>query len=213
MLPFAPDAWSVLWKLAAAAIVCEVLGWTGLGWIFVLLGGFSLFFFRDPDRTVPLDPSLVVAPADGKVLRIEPIPEDEFTGGPAIRIAIFLSVFNVHINRSPISGTVLFQKYRAGKMLPAFQSHASEENERNTLGIEGQRIRVQVHQITGLIARRIVCRVAPGDRLLQGQRFGLIKFGSCTELILPAALEVLVRAGDRVKAGETAVARIPRDGE
>lgn len=211
MLPFAPDVWSVLWKLAVAVIGSELLGWTALTWLFVGLGGFTLFFFRDPDRAAPLDPSLVVAPADGKVLRIEPIGEDDFVGGPAVRIAIFLSVFNVHINRSPISGTVLFQKYRAGKMLPAFKSHASEENERNTLGLEGQRIRVQVHQITGLIARRIVCRVAPGDRLLQGQRFGLIKFGSCTELVLPASVEVLVQVGDHVRGGETPMARIRHD--
>jgi phosphatidylserine decarboxylase len=210
MLPLAPDAWSLLWKLAAAAVLSMVFGWGALAWLFWLLAGFTLFFFRDPSRTPPLDPNLVISPADGKILRIEPIPQDDFIGGPAVRVAVFLSVFNVHINRSPISGAVLFRKYRPGKMLPAFKSHASEENERNTLGIEGQGIRVLVHQITGLIARRIVCRVEPGDRLLQGQRYGLIKFGSCTELILPADLEVLVRVGDRVRGGETVMARIPR---
>jgi phosphatidylserine decarboxylase len=210
MLPFAPDAWSYVWKLAAAAILCRLFGWSALFWLFAGLTGFTLFFFRDPDRSPPMDRTLLTSPADGKVLRVEPVAEDEFIGGPAVKIAIFLSVFNVHINRSPLTGVVKFQKYRAGKMLPAFKSHASEENERNALGLEGQGIRVTVHQITGFIARRIVSRVKPGDHLLQGQRFGLIKFGSCTELVVPAGLEILVKEGDVVRGGETVMARIPQ---
>lgn len=209
MLPFAPDAWSYVWKLALAAVLCRLFGWSALFWLLAACTGFTLFFFRDPDREAPLDPSLVISPADGKVLRVEAV-QDEFLGGPATKIAIFLSVFNVHVNRSPITGEVKFQAYRAGKMLPAFKSHASEENERNALGIEGQGIRVAVHQITGFIARRIVSRVKPGDHLLQGQRFGLIKFGSCTELVVPAGLEVLVREGDVVRGGETVMAKIPK---
>lgn len=208
MLPIVPDAWPVLWKLLAGAAITALLGWHAVAWVLVILAGFVVFFFRDPDRSPPMDRSLVVAPADGKVLRIESVSEP-FVGGDGVRVAIFLSVFNVHVNRSPVTGTVLFQTYRQGRMLPAFRDHASELNERNTLGIEGQGIRALVHQITGAVARRIVCWVGPGDRLIQGQRFGLIKFGSCTELVLPASVEVLVAPGDRVRGGETPIARIP----
>lgn len=209
MLSIAPDAWTFVWKLAAAAIVFGLIGWSTLAWLFAGLAGFTMFFFRDPDRTPPHDPSLILSPADGKVLRIEQIPQDDFIGGPAIKVAIFLSIFNVHINRSPITGAVRFQDYRPGKMLPAWKSHASEENERNSIGVEGKSLRVIVNQITGLIARRIVSRVAVGDSLAQGQRYGLIKFGSCTEVIVPAGLHILVREGEKVRGGETAIARVP----
>jgi phosphatidylserine decarboxylase len=209
MFSFAPDAWSFVWKLAAAAVITRLIGWPTVAWVLVALAGFTLFFFRDPDRTPPSDPALIVSPADGKVLRIEQIPHDDFIGGPAKKVAIFLSIFNVHINRSPIAGTILFQQYRPGKMLPAWKSHASEENERNSIGIEGQGIRMIVNQITGLIARRIVSRVSVGDSLARGQRYGLIKFGSCTEFVLPAQVEILVKVGDKVKGAETAVARLP----
>lgn len=210
MLPIAPDAWPYARNLVLLAAVFGLLGWAVPAWLALAALGFVCFFFRDPDRTAPLDPSLAVAPADGRVLSVEPVDEGSFLRGPAVKVSIFLSVFDVHINRSPITGTVLFQKYRAGKMLPAYRPHASELNERNTVGIEGQGVRVLVHQITGLVARRIVCRVGPGDRLLQGGRFGLIKFGSCTELVLPEAAEVLVAPGDRVRGGVTPVARLPR---
>ena len=208
MLPLAQDAWTYLWKLALVAVLCWLFDWGLLGWLFAGLTAFTAFFFRDPEREVPLDRSLVVSPADGRVMRVEAIGHDEFVGGPAVKVSIFLSVFNVHINRSPITGTVRLQQYRAGKMLPAFKSHASDENERNTLGIEGQGIRVLVHQITGFIARRIVCHKAPGDALMQGQRFGMIKFGSCTELVLPDTVQVLVAEGEKVKGGETVIGKI-----
>lgn len=208
MLPLAQDAWSYLWKLALAAVLCWLLEWALLAWLFTALAAFTAFFFRDPERQVPLDRALVVSPADGTVLRVEPVEHDEFVGGPAVKVSIFLSVFNVHVNRSPITGTVRLQQYRAGKMLPAFKSHASAENERNTLGIEGQGIRVLVHQITGFVARRIVCRKVPGDQLLQGQRFGLIKFGSCTELVMPEGVQVLVVEGQKVRGGETLIGKI-----
>ncbi|MBI5440685.1 MAG: phosphatidylserine decarboxylase family protein [Deltaproteobacteria bacterium] len=208
MIPVAQDAWSYLWKIALLLVIAGLFGSATLVWLLVLAGAFVLFFFRDPERDVPFDRTLAISPADGKVLRINELVEEEFIGGPAVKVSIFLSIFNVHVNRSPITGTVLFHKYRAGKMLPAFKSHASEENERNTIGIEGQGVRVLVHQITGFIARRIVCRVSPGDQLMQGQRFGLIKFGSCTEIVLPATAQVLVREGDFVKGGETPIARI-----
>ncbi|RMG90357.1 MAG: phosphatidylserine decarboxylase family protein [Candidatus Dadabacteria bacterium] len=208
MLPIASDAWPYLWKLVAAAAVFGLLGWSTLAWIALALAAFVAFFFRDPDREIPPDPDLVVSPADGKVLRIDTVDEP-FLGGRGVRVSIFLNVFNVHINRAPIGGTVLFQTYRQGKMLPAFRDHASELNERNTIGIEGRRIRAVVHQITGMLARRIVCRVGPGDRLRKGERFGLIKLGSCTEVILPEWVELWVQPGQKVKGGSTVIARIP----
>ncbi len=208
MLPIVPDAWPYVWKLLAVAAAAALLGWSALAWLALAGTAFVIFFFRDPDRIPPLDPALVVAPADGKVLRVDRV-EEPFVGGPAVRVSIFLSLFNVHVNRAPITGTILFQTYRRGRMLPAFRDHASDLNERNTLGLEGQGIRVVVHQITGALARRIVCWVKPGQRLRQGERFGLIRFGSCTEVILPAGVELLVQPGQAVRGGETPVARIP----
>ena len=122
MLPLAQDAWTFLWKLGLAAVLCALLGWELLAWLCAILTAFTAFFFRDPERQAPLDPSLVVAPADGRVLRVTPLEHDEFVGGPAVKVSIFLSIFNVHINRSPITGTVRLQHYRAGKMLPASKS-------------------------------------------------------------------------------------------
>jgi phosphatidylserine decarboxylase len=208
LLPVAPDGWSVLWKLLVLAAVFAVFDWGSLSWVALILAGFTLFFFRDPDRDVPTDPDLALSPADGTVMRVEDVAEDEFIGGPAKRVSIFLSVFNVHINRSPVTGTVKWVQYRAGKMLAAYKTEASTENERNSLGIEGRDgRRVVVHQVTGLIARRIVCSATPGTRLAQGQRFGLIKFGSCTELLVPASAMILVQSGDKVQGGLTALAR------
>jgi phosphatidylserine decarboxylase len=207
MISFASDAWPYVGWLAAATAFFWTIGWCFLGWVAALLGAFTLFFFRDPDRDTPYDPQLAISPADGKVMRIEQIEHDDFIGGPATKVSIFLNIFNVHINRSPITGKVAFRHYRAGKMLPAYKTHASEENERNSIGIEGQAGKVIVHQITGLIARRIVCRVDTGANLAQGQRYGLIKFGSCTELIVPASATVLVSEGENVTGALTPLAK------
>jgi phosphatidylserine decarboxylase len=206
-MPIAPDAWPYLIALVSCGAVCFFLGWPIPAGIFIFLAAFVAFFFRDPERRIPVDPMVAVSPADGKVMYIQDLDNDEFIGGPAKKISIFLSVFNVHINRAPIAGTVKMRNYRAGKMLPAYKTHASEENERNSIGIEGANARVVVHQITGLIARRIVCRVDTGAELAQGERYGLIKFGSCTELIVPASTEVLVKPGDKVTGGESILAR------
>ncbi len=213
MFYFAPDAWPYVGALAAATAFFWMIGWCFLGWVAAFLGAFTLFFFRDPDRDTPYDPTLAISPADGKVMRIEEIENDEFIGGPATKISIFLNIFNVHINRSPITGEVAFRHYRAGKMLPAYKTHASEENERNSIGIKGEAANVIVHQITGLIARRIVCRVDTGAKLVQGQRYGLIKFGSCTELIVPASATVLVRVGENVTGALTPLAKFAQTEE
>lgn len=169
----------------------------------VILILFILYFFRDPYREIPTDERNFVSPADGTVMSVSDIYEDDFIKGKAKKVTIFLSVFNVHINRCPIKGDVTYCSYRPGKYLPAFKPHASEENERNTIGIENAHTKALVHQITGLVARRIVCWNKEGDKLSQGEKFGLIKFGSCTELIVPDNVEILVKKGDVVRGGTT----------
>jgi phosphatidylserine decarboxylase len=166
---------------------------------------FVIYFFRDPHRIISTDESQFVSPADGRVMEITNINEDSFINGNAIKVSIFLSLFNVHINRSPISGKVTYVHYRPGKYLPAFKSHASEINERNTIGIENDRTKALVHQITGFVARRIVCWSKKGDLLKQGDKFGLIKFGSCTEIIVPYDVDILVKKGDIVRGGVTVI--------
>lgn len=166
---------------------------------------FIIYFFRDPYRIISTDETQFVSPADGRVMEITELDEDTFIKGRAIKVSIFLSIFNVHINRSPISGKVRYISYRPGKYLPAFKSHASEINERNTIGIENPRTKVLVHQITGFVARRIVCWSKKGDILNQGDKFGLIKFGSCTEIIVPYGVDIMVKKNDIVRGGITII--------
>jgi len=166
---------------------------------------FVLYFFRNPHRNVTKDKDFIVSPADGKIMSVSELYEQDFIGSKAIKVTIFLSLFNVHINRSPINGTVAYTQYRYGKFLPAFKSHVSEINERNTIGLEGDGIKVIVHQLTGFIARRIVCWSKKGDTLAKGERFGIIKFGSCTELIVPFNVDIKVKPGDKVKGGSTII--------
>lgn len=169
---------------------------------------FTAYFFRNPRRRVPRDEDLVLSPADGVVMAVDHIEEKDFMGGSCTKVSIFLSIFNVHINRAPVSGKVNYIYYRPGKFLPAFKSHASEINEKNFIGIEADKFKLMVTQVTGFIARRIVCYTKTGDYLDQGQRFGLIKFGSCTELYLPPEIHIEVKPGDKVKGGETIIGRL-----
>lgn len=169
---------------------------------------FILFFFRNPEREIPEEDGIIVSPADGKVMEVKEIYDDSFINGHAIKVTIFLSLFNVHVNRSPISGEVTYREYRPGKYFPAFKSHASELNERNTIGIENGDLKILVHQITGFVARRIVCWVDENDYVEKGERFGLIKFGSCTEIIVPSNVEIMVEAGQVVKGGKTIIGRL-----
>ena len=179
-------------------------------WIFSLIvfltGLFVLFFFRNPKRENTAHAHAIISPADGKVLSITEMDENDFIGGKAVKVSIFLSLFNVHINRSPIEGTIKYHLYREGQMLPAFKSHASDINERNTIGIESQDgYRILVHQITGFVARRIVWWVKPGDSLARGERFGLIRFGSCTEIVMPYGTQISVAVGQKVRGGITII--------
>lgn len=176
-----------------------------------LLGLEILWFFRDPHRAVPTGPGEVISPADGKVVHIEEV-NDEFIGGPAIEIGIFLSIFNVHINRSPVAARVVGVKYRPGKYLNALRPESARENEQLAIRLEENAApyrRMIVRQITGAIARRIVCWLKPGDDLDRGEQVGMIKLGSRTELVLPKeeGFELLTKVGDNVKAGSTLMAR------
>lgn len=185
----------------AAWLVCATFG---------VIGVLITWFFRDPPRVIPAGSDLVVSPADGTVADIYEIEHDEFLGGPAIVVGVFLSIFNVHINRSPIAAKVVGLTYTPGKCLNALRPESARENERLAVRIEGTEQparRMIVVQITGAIARRIVCRVKPGDVLAAGEKFGMIKLGSRTELIMPReGLQVQVKIGDKLKAGATQIA-------
>ena len=178
----------------------------------ILISGFTLFFFRDPERKTPNGDDLVISTADGKVFLIRELFENEFILDDAIQISIFMSPLNVHVNRIPISGEVKFLKYIPGKYIVAFEEKSSENNERKIIGIEtGDGLKIMVKQIAGFIARRIVCEVKKGDKVKTGQRYGMIKFGSRVDVIMPKnKVEILVSIGQKVKAGETIIAKVKR---
>jgi phosphatidylserine decarboxylase len=171
------------------------------GGIFIFLGLFTTFFFRDPDRKVLQDPRLAVSPADGKVVQVMPAPEGSPLGPGSSQISIFLSVFDVHINRAPIGGRVAKVDYHKGEFLPAFDHKASTRNEQNTVTIADGDTRVVFKQIAGLIARRIVFTKRVDEPVARGERVGMIKFGSRVDVFLPAEFRVTVKEGDRVQGG------------
>jgi len=198
----------LLGGLAATGIVLSaVFFWYAIP-VFVVGLGAVLFFFRDPERRVPSEPGVLVAPADGKVVEISQGEEPEFLRQRAHKIGIFMSPLDVHVNRAPCEGEVEAVAHLAGRFLSAFKPSASVENERNSLairGADGGRTPILVRQIAGVLARRIVCRAAVGDRLERGQRFGMVKFGSRAEVYVPtdSGFEIAVHPGQRVRAGET----------
>ncbi|CAN5605143.1 phosphatidylserine decarboxylase family protein [soil metagenome] len=190
--------------IVVPAVIALILGFTWLwplGMIFWLLAGFMLYFFRDPNRVIPTGAGLIVSSADGRVTRIE-------NSGDSKLVSVFLSPLDVHINRSPISGTIKKIDYIEGRKMPATRDEASLVNERNSLVIEGSDMTIACTQIAGILARRIVCWPKSGDNLERGQKFGLIKFGSRTDLLMPVDVEIAVKVGDRVKGGETIIARL-----
>lgn len=186
------------------AILALLFGYFGL-WIvagiFAAVAAFMAYFFRDPYREVPDTADIIVSAADGKVTRI-----DESQAGKLV--SVFLSPIDVHINRSPISGIIEKAEYIPGKKAPATSNEASFTNERNSLTIKGEKITVVCTQIAGILARRIVCWSKEGDTLARGEKFGLIKFSSRTDLLMPNNVEIVVKVGDRVVGGETVIARI-----
>lgn len=174
----------------------------------LLLIGYTFWFFRDPDRTSPADPRAVVAAADGLVVEIEEMMEPEVAKTVMKRVAIFLSVFDVHTNRAPIEGKVIYSQHYPGKFLDARHPDATRFNEYQTWGFQNTRVTLVVRQITGAIARRIVGWSRVGDTLTKGERFGMIRFGSRTEVYLPLESAVTVKVGDKVKGGETVIAML-----
>lgn len=210
--------------IAAAAAALSIQGndiarytlWT-VSFACALLGIEIAWFFRNPNRKVPCEPGFVVSPADGKVVHIEEV-EDEFIGGPAIEIGIFLSIFNVHINRVPVASRIIGLRYKPGKYLNALRPESARENEQLAIRLEENTApyrRMVVRQITGAIARRIVCVLKPGDELERGDQFGMIKLGSRTELVLPKedGLEIVTKIGDSVTAGSSILAKYARESE
>ena len=182
--------------LTAAAVMC------------VLLAVWVAYFFRDPERHGERGPGLVIAPADGKVVQVMEVDEPAFMHGRAIRIAIFMNVFSVHVNRYPVSGRVTYTHYNPGKFLNAAVDKASLENEQSSVGIESGAHRVLVRQIAGLVARRIVTYSRPGDQADQGERFGMIRFGSRVDVYLPVGSTPRVRVGEHTSAGTTVIAEL-----
>ncbi|HEY6804095.1 MAG TPA: phosphatidylserine decarboxylase family protein [Pyrinomonadaceae bacterium] len=174
--------------------------------LFVFVVLFMAFFFRDPNRVVPGDADIVVAPADGRVTRVQPLAPEQ--ADSATVVSIFLSPLDVHINRSPIVGKVVDVVYSPGKFLMATNERASLVNEQNILTIQGEKVTVVCKQIAGILARRVVCWKKKGDNLELGERFGLIKFSSRTDVILPANVTVTVSVGDRVVGGTTVIGKI-----
>jgi len=198
--------------LILAGVVLILLGvvggwpWiTGLGLVAV---GFFAYFFRDPERDISPEPGIIVSPADGKVVRVDEFQENEFLKTSARRVAIFMNVFDVHVNRAPLTGTVTARVHRPGAFQAAFRPAAGWQNEQLAMVIEDNRgRRALVVQIAGLLARRIISYVQPGEHLAQGERFGLICFGSRVDLYLPPDLDLEVKVGDRVKAGSSVIGK------
>ena len=193
--------------LAAPALLLLAFGYWKIAIVFAALALAMAFFFRDPERHPPADVNLVVAPADGRVTTVS-LMASEQSEGPHTLVSIFLSPLDVHINRAPIAGVIRDVSYLPGKFLMATNKMASVVNEQNALTIEGERITVVCKQIAGILARRVVCWKKKGDRLSLGERFGLIKFSSRTDVILPPQVEVIVREGARVEGGTTIIGRI-----
>jgi len=187
-------------------IILLALGLWPVGLVFGLIAAFMAFFFRDPKRLSPTDPNVVVAPADGRVTRVKQIED----GGErsATLVSIFLSPLDVHINRAPIAGEITNVSYTRGKFLVAMDERASLVNEQNALTIEGEKITVVCKQIAGILARRIICWKRAGERVVLGERFGLIKFSSRTDILMPPNVEVLITEGSRVQGGTTIIGRI-----
>lgn len=211
-LPIAHEGWPfVLPFLGLAVLGLVVIPTWGAG--VLALAAVVVYFFRDPERSIPTGEGLLLAPADGKVVGID--PHTKGPGGiPGTQVSIFLSVLDVHVNRAPLAGVVEDVRYLPGKFLPAFQPNASTMNEQNILTLQSGSMRVVVRQIAGILARRIVCRAKPGDTLEAGERFGLIRFGSRVDVFIPDHFAVQVHLGQRVRGGETIIAsHTPRPSE
>jgi phosphatidylserine decarboxylase len=195
------DAFRFLIPLLTAMAAAFLLGWTIAGIVLLALAIFVTFFFRNPAREIPSDPNAIVSPADGRVVKIEHV-------GNVTKMSIFLSIFNVHVNRSPIRGRIEAIDYKPGRFKAAFNHAASVENERNIIMVSDGKVKLVFTQIAGLIARRIVCWKKVGDVVEKGELVGLIRFGSRVDILFPAVTEATVAVGARVKGGSTVIGRI-----
>jgi len=205
-IPVASEGWPFIIPLAIVTTLLFAFGWKNTAIISLALTLFVLFFFRDPERIVPGGKEVVVSPADGRVIVIKEIFEPTYLKQNVKQISIFLSVFNVHVNRSPIGGTVESVKYNPGKFHVASVDKASLDNEQTAMVIADGSNKILVKQIAGLIARRIVCYAKPGDRIKTGERYGLIRFGSRVDIFLPKDADLKVKIGDSIKGARDIIA-------
>ncbi len=208
-VPIVQEGLPFLLVLALVTLAALIGGWGWLALPLALLTGFTAFFFRNPERLAPVGSALVASPADGKVIFVGEAHEADFLKDERLKVSIFMSLFDVHVNRVPVDGTVKDMKYHRGRFLAAFEETASEENERNVILLEtGKGIRLVMAQVAGLVARRIICYPGVGAFVLKGQRMGLIRFGSRCDVYFPKSAEVLVKVGDKVLGGETILAQL-----
>ena len=204
----AREGYPVILTAGVLSLLAFAAAWAPLGVVLGLLALAIAGFFRDPERQPPVGEGLIVAPADGKIVSVARVQGASPLPGAASRISIFLSPLDVHINRTPLEGTIEKVTYQSGKFLAAYKDESSERNEQNALSmVDSQGRKVGVVQVAGIVARRIVCRVKQGDRLPRGARYGLIMFGSRTDTYLPDGCRIEVNEGQRVKGGETVLAR------
>jgi phosphatidylserine decarboxylase len=203
----AKEGWPFIAIFWAVLALFWFLHWTIAFWVWLPVAIWCIAFFRDPVREGERGPNVVIAPADGKVVSIVDVDEPTFVGGRATRIAIFMNVFDVHVNRYPMDGTVSYRHYNAGRFGHAAEDKASELNEQSSVGLTTAKGKVLVRQIAGLVARRIITDHAVGTTALQGARMGLIRFGSRVDVFLPPGTTVAVRVGDRTQAGKSVIAR------
>jgi phosphatidylserine decarboxylase len=208
LMPIAAEGWPFILAPLVAALALAWLGWPKTAVLVGVLAAFMAFFFRDPERTPPATPGAILAPADGRVTEIRDPVDDPFVGA-ARQVVIFLSPLDVHVNRSSIGGRVARVEYHPGSFLPAYRPGA-ERNERVSIALEGDAGRVLMRQVVGVLARRIVCRVREGDRLEPGERFGLMKFGSRMDVVMPVRARLLAKVGDHVRGGESILAVLER---
>lgn len=207
MIKIAPEGWPFIMVSAALTLIVFILTKNWYAALPAVLVLFMLFFFRDPDRTIPQDDNIFVSPADGKVIVIKDVEEPLYLKKKVKQISIFMSPFNVHVNRSPVKGTVTDVIRTRGGFKAAFKDEAALKNENTVMLLNTGYGTIMVRQVAGFIARRIVCRARPGDELERGQRYGIIKFSSRVDIFLPEDVETSVSLNEMIKAGETVIAR------
>lgn len=212
-IPIAKDSFKFIVPLLVAGVVCFPLGLPYVGIVLLMAMAFVVYFFRDPERTHPNIKGCILSAADGKVTSIQRVDHEQFPGNKAVRISTFLSIFNVHINRSPISGNVKHIQYTPGKFFNAMNEKSSVENEHNEIHFSNDRVFVVVMQIAGMIARRVVCNCKIGEVVEKGQRFGLIRFGSRVDVFLPITTDIRVKVGAKVQGGKTILGITPEADE